>query len=143
MARRKIYLPVMIAAAVAVACALTLVVAGGVALAVSKVGTNGRDTLTGTNKNDFLSGKGGGDDVYGWDGTDELQGGPGKDFLFGGRCADFRSDGSCADFPFSSGNKNLVGGPATTTSTAAWAPTTWRARRATTCSGEETRATPR
>ena len=89
----------------AVFVAVTLVVAGGAALAVSKVGTNGPDILRGTNKSDFLSGRGGGDDIYGLGGTDDLQGGPGKDFLFGGRCEDFRSDGSCADFRFSSGNK--------------------------------------
>ena len=94
----------------AVLMVVTLVVTGGVALAVSKVGTGGADILTGTDKNDFLSGRGGGDDIYGRGGRDDLQGGPGKDFLFGGSCADFRSDGSCADFPFSSGNKNLVGG---------------------------------
>jgi Ca2+-binding RTX toxin-like protein len=89
------------AAMITMFMAVTLVVAGGVALALNKVGTNGPDTLRGTNKSDFLSGRGGGDDIYGWGGTDNLQGGPGKDFLFGGRREDFR---------FSSGNKNLVGG---------------------------------
>ena len=112
MARRTLYLPVMIAAAVLVACAVTLVVASGVALALNKLGTNGPDILRGTNKSDYILGRGGGDDIYGLGGTDNLQGGPGKDFLHGGRCADFRSDGSCADFRISSGNKNLVGGTA-------------------------------
>jgi Ca2+-binding RTX toxin-like protein len=110
--RRTVPLLLSRAATLAVLMAVTLVVAGGVALALNKVGTNGPDTLSGTNKSDFLSGRDGGDDIYGLGGTDNLQGGPGKDFLFGGRCADFRSDGSCADFRISSGNKNLVGGTA-------------------------------
>ena len=38
--------------------ALTLLVASGVALAVTKIGTNGPDTLRGTNGNDNLIGKG-------------------------------------------------------------------------------------
>ena len=65
MAIRTLYLPVMIAAAVTVTCVVMLVVASGVALAVSKLGTNGPDTLTGTDKSDFLLGRGGGDDIYG------------------------------------------------------------------------------
>ena len=66
MAGRTFYLPLMIAAALAVTCAVTLVVASGVALALNKLGTNAPDTLRGTNKNDFLLGRGGGDDIYGW-----------------------------------------------------------------------------
>jgi hypothetical protein len=88
--------------AVAVTCAVVLVVASGVALALDKLGTNGPDTLKGTNKSDFLLGRGGGDDIYGLGGTDELQGGPGKDFVFGGKRERFL---------FSGGNKNLMGGP--------------------------------
>jgi len=93
----------------AVLMAVTLVVAGGATLALTELGTNGPDTLKGTNKSDFLSGRGGGDDIYGWGGTDNLQGGPGKDFVFGGKRE---------RWPFSSGNKNLLGGPATITSPA-------------------------
>jgi hypothetical protein len=47
--RRTLYLSVMIATAVAVTCAVTLVVASGVALAVNKIGTNAPDALRGTN----------------------------------------------------------------------------------------------
>jgi len=101
MAGQTFYLPVMVAAAMAAACAVTLVVASGVALALNKIGTNGPDTLKGTNKNDHLLGRGGGDDIYGWGGTDNLQGGPGKDFVFGGKRERWL---------FSSGNKNLLGG---------------------------------
>jgi Ca2+-binding RTX toxin-like protein len=101
MARRTLYLPVMIAAAVTVTCVVTLVVASGVPLALNKLGTNGPDILRGTNKSDNLLGRSGGDDIYGWGGTDNLQGGPGKDFVFGGKRERFR---------FSAGNKNLLGG---------------------------------
>ena len=44
--------------------ALTLLVASGVALAVTKIGTDGPDTLRGTNGDDNLIGKGGNDDLY-------------------------------------------------------------------------------
>ncbi len=99
--RRIVLLLSKMAATLAVFMAVTLVVAGGVALAVGKLGSGGPDTLRGTNKSDFLSGRGGNDDIYGLGGTDNLQGGPGKDFLFGGRRERFL---------FSSGNKNLLGG---------------------------------
>jgi Ca2+-binding RTX toxin-like protein len=78
MARGTLYLPVMIAAAVAVTCAETLVVGSGVALALNKLGTNGPDILRGTNKSDHLLGRGGNDDLYGWGGTDNLQAGRAK-----------------------------------------------------------------
>lgn len=107
-------------ATITVFMVVTLVVASGVALAVSKVGTNGRDTLTGTDKSDFLSGRGGGDDIYGWGGTDNLQGGPGKDFAFGGKRESWH---------FSSGNKNFVGGYS---GAARIAPATLRGRKQTT-----------
>ena len=41
--------------------ALTLLVASGVALAVTRIGTDGPDTLRGTNGDDNLIGKGGND----------------------------------------------------------------------------------
>jgi Ca2+-binding RTX toxin-like protein len=79
--------------------ALTLVVASGMALAVTKIGTNGPDTLRGTNQADNLLGKGGNDILLGRHGRDNLLGGPGKDLVFGG----FRD-------ATGSGNKNLAGG---------------------------------
>ena len=45
--------------------AATLVVASGVALAVTKIGTDGPNTLRGTNGADNLIGKGGNDDLFG------------------------------------------------------------------------------
>jgi Ca2+-binding RTX toxin-like protein len=55
--------------------ALTLLVASGVALAVTKIGTNGPDTLKGTNGADNLLGKGGNDVLYAVGGMDNLVGG--------------------------------------------------------------------
>jgi Ca2+-binding RTX toxin-like protein len=80
--------------------ALTVLVASGVALAVTKIGTNGPDTLRGTNGADNLLGKGGNDVLFALGGRDNLFGGKGKDWLLGGneRCA-------------FGGDKNLVGGP--------------------------------
>jgi Ca2+-binding RTX toxin-like protein len=82
------------------AMAVTLVVAGRVALAVNKIGTNGPDTLRGTNGNDNLIGKGGNDRLFSLNGRDTLLGGPGKDFV--------------ADTPRQvslRGDKILLGGP--------------------------------
>jgi len=81
--------------------ALTLLVASGVALAVTKIGTNGPDTLRGTNKADNLLGLGGNDRIFGGlRGNDNLLGGSGKDVVIGGKNMDRRLGG----------NKNLVGG---------------------------------
>src|SRR5918994_5085834 len=80
--------------------ALTLLVASGVALAVTKIGPDGPDTLMGTNGDDNLIGKGGNDDLYALNGRDTLVGGPGKDIV--------------ADAPrgvWRRGDKNLQGGP--------------------------------
>jgi Ca2+-binding RTX toxin-like protein len=80
--------------------AVTLVVAGGVALALTRIGTDGPDTLRGTNGADNLLGNGGNDRIFGLGGRDNLLGGSGKDFILGGtkRLA-------------SGGDKNLAGGP--------------------------------
>ncbi len=79
--------------------AATLVVASGVALAVTKIGTNGPDTLRGTNGDDNLIGKGGNDRLFALNGRDNLRGGPGKDWVDTHR-TEARS-----------GDKNLFGGP--------------------------------
>jgi Ca2+-binding RTX toxin-like protein len=60
---------------------LTVLVASGVALAVTKIGTEGPDTLRGTNGDDNLTGKGGNDRLYALNGRDTLVGGPGKDYI--------------------------------------------------------------
>jgi Ca2+-binding RTX toxin-like protein len=81
--------------------ALTLLVASGVALAVTRIGTNGPDTLRGTNGADNLLGNGGNDILYALGGNnDNLLGGEGKDWTLGG--VERRPSG---------GDKNLVGGP--------------------------------
>ena len=79
--------------------ALTLLVASGVALAVTRIGTDGPDTLRGTKGDDNLIGKGANDTLLSLAGDDTLLGGPGKDVVNGGSLAQ----------PFA-GNKNLVGG---------------------------------
>jgi len=60
---------------------LTVLVASGVALAVTKIGTDGPDTLRGTNGDDNLTGKGGNDRLYALNGRDTLVGGAGKDVV--------------------------------------------------------------
>jgi Ca2+-binding RTX toxin-like protein len=80
--------------------ALAILLAGGVALAVTKVGTNGPDTLKGTNGADNLLGKGGNDVLYAFGGKDNLLGAQGKDWVLGGN--EQRPSG---------GVKTLVGGP--------------------------------
>jgi hypothetical protein len=82
------------------AMAVTLVVAGGVALAVNKIGTNGPDTLIGTNNADNLLGRGGNDILFSLNGRDNLLGGPGKDIVLGEN----------ERFNSSRGDKNLQGG---------------------------------
>jgi Ca2+-binding RTX toxin-like protein len=79
--------------------AAALVLASGVALAVTKIGTNGHDVLKGTDGKDNLLGLGGQDDIFGKGGSDNLLGGPGKDNVIGGD--ERRPRG---------GDKNLVGG---------------------------------
>ncbi len=91
------------------AMALTLLVASGVALAVTKIGTNGPDTLRGTNGDDNLLGKGANDVLYALGGRDNLLGAEGKDWLFGGN--ERRAQG---------GDKNLVGSPVWQYSTASY-----------------------
>ena len=82
------------------AMVLTLLVASGVAWAVNKVGTDGRDFLKGTNGADNLLGKGENDRIFGLAGKDNLLGGTGKDVVSGG--SERRPLG---------GHKNVVGGP--------------------------------
>jgi hypothetical protein len=80
--------------------ATTLLVASGVAWAVTKIGTNGPDTLRGTNGDDNLVGRGGNDELYPLDGRDNLLGGTGKDCLV---CA-------TRQHRFFAGDKNMIGG---------------------------------
>ena len=61
--------------------ALTLLVASGVALAVTKIGGPGPDTLRGTNGDDNLLGKGGNDKLYALRGRDNLLCGSSKDLV--------------------------------------------------------------
>jgi Ca2+-binding RTX toxin-like protein len=81
------------------ATALTVLMASGAALAVTRIGTDGPDTLRGTIRADNLLGNGGNDLLLGLAGNDQLLGGAGKDIVNGGNLAR----------PFK-GDKNLVGG---------------------------------
>jgi Ca2+-binding RTX toxin-like protein len=87
------------AALVLVTTTLALLLASGVAWAITKIGTDGPDTLQGTNQNDTLIGKGGQDDIFALGGRDTLLGGKGKDNVFGGTVRRPRG-----------GEKALVGG---------------------------------
>ena len=100
--------------------ALTLLVASGVALAVTKIGGPGPNTLRGTNGADNLLGRGGNDALFGLGGSDNLLGEEGKDWVLGGN----------EDAP--QGGDKLLGGPATTGFWAAKARTTYWVVRATT-----------
>jgi Ca2+-binding RTX toxin-like protein len=83
------------------AMALALLLASGVAWAVTKIGTDGPDTLRGTNGDDNLIGRGGSDELFSLNGRDNLLGGAGKDCLL---CA-------TRQFRGFAGDKNLLGGP--------------------------------
>jgi Ca2+-binding RTX toxin-like protein len=80
--------------------ALTLLVASGVALAITRIGTDGPDTLKGTNGDDNLIGMGGNDELFSLRGDDNLLGGPGKDVVAG-------NNGRGGPL---GGEKNLIGG---------------------------------
>jgi Ca2+-binding RTX toxin-like protein len=71
---------------------LTLLVAGGVALAAAVTcqvgvacnGTSSADTITGTTSNDTIKGLGGNDTIKALDGIDKINGGPKNDTMNGG-----------------------------------------------------------
>jgi|SRR5215218_1238547 len=91
------------------AMALALLLASGVAWAVTKIGTDGPDTLRGTHGDDNLIGKGGNDRLFSLNGRDTLLGGPGKDYVISGN--EQRSG---------FGDKNLLGGPGNDIVLGAW-----------------------
>jgi Ca2+-binding RTX toxin-like protein len=78
---------------------LTVVLASGIALAVTEIGTDGPDTLRGTSGNDNLFGRGANDTIYGLGGSDNLLGEKGDDLVVGGN-----------ERSLSGGDKNLAGG---------------------------------
>ena len=88
--------------------ALTLLVASGLALAITKIGTDGPDTLQGTNGDDVLSGRGGNDVLFALRGNDNLLGGPGKDWVLGGN--EVRPLGGDKNLLGGSGNDGMFGG---------------------------------
>ena len=85
-----------------------LVLASGLALAVNKVGTQGRDFLKGTDGADHLVGKGENDRIFSLAGKDNLIGGPGRDWVWGGGIrSSHRTVG--VDYTSSGGEKKLIG----------------------------------
>ena len=76
-----------VARAVVGGCAVAFLLALP-ALALSIVGTNGRDTIRGTPGADRISARGGDDKVFGLAGDDVLIGGPGRDHVDGGAGSD-------------------------------------------------------
>jgi hypothetical protein len=89
--------------------AAALVLGSGLALAVNKVGTQGRDFLKGTDGADNLVGNGGNDRIFSLAGKDTLIGGPDKDWVWGGGIrSSHRTVG--VDYTSSGGEKKLVGG---------------------------------
>ena len=64
--------------------AVALVLGGGLALAATRTGTNGGETLYGTPRADTIRAYGGDDVVDGRGGPDLLYGGKGSDRLYGG-----------------------------------------------------------
>jgi RTX calcium-binding nonapeptide repeat (4 copies) len=90
-----------------VVIAVALVLGSSAALAVSKTGTSGNDTLKGTRGKDTLSGGGGNDRInglgardrlYGDSGNDRVVGRNGPDQVFGGQGKDRVFGGSDNDF---------------------------------------------
>lgn len=72
---------------------VTLLLASGVALAVTRVGGPGPDALSGTDGRDKLVGKQGNDSLDGRQRSDRLFGGRGIDSIKGGRGADILDAG--------------------------------------------------
>jgi Ca2+-binding RTX toxin-like protein len=77
--------------------AMTLVVASGVAWAVTKIGTDGPDTLRGTKGSDQLLGRSGTDWIEGRAGNDVISGGPGNDDPLASRALGMLDGGPGAD----------------------------------------------
>ena len=90
------------------ATALTLLLESGVAWAVTKIGTDGQDTLRETNRADNLVGKGDNDVLYALGGRDSLLGGSGKDWVLGGN--ERRAFGGDKTLLGGRGNDGVVGG---------------------------------
>jgi len=83
---------------------MALLLASGVALAVTRVGTPRDDILRGTNGPDQIDGRAGNDDIFSLAGRDTLYGGKGRDRLVGG-------PQTRIGFLRSGGDKVMAGGP--------------------------------
>jgi hypothetical protein len=92
-----------------VVMATALALASGLALAVNKIGTQGRDFLKGTGGADTLVGRVDNDRIFSLAGKEILIGEPGKDLVWGGRIRSSHHD-LPVDYTSSGGEKKLVGG---------------------------------
>jgi hypothetical protein len=88
--------------------AATLVVASGVALAVTVFGTEGPDDVVGGTGNDSILGLGGNDVMYGGSGNDFMEGDSGNDFVYGNTGSDRITGGTGDDIL---GDGEAAGGP--------------------------------
>ncbi len=63
---------------------VSLLLASGMALAITRIGGDADNNFLGTAQDDFLDGQGGNDKIQGLAGNDRIEGGDGADRLFGG-----------------------------------------------------------
>lgn len=94
------------------AIGVAVLLASGLAIAATILGTDGPDTLTGTSGDDTIEGFGGNDTISGMAGSDTIKGGLGADKLYGGN--EYQSVGASADrdrLEGDEGQDTIVGGP--------------------------------
>ncbi len=85
-----------------------LLLASGVALAVTETGDAGDNVLRGSNEPDTLSGGGGDDRLYGYGARDRLYGDSGADRVFGGGGPDQLFGGQGFDRVFGDGGDDFI-----------------------------------
>ncbi len=92
----------------------SLLLASGVAIAVTREGTPRDDTIRGTNGADQIDGKAGDDYIDGRRGTDTLAGSAGDDIVLGGKGTDTLAGGAGDDFlsdgPFREFQRDVLDG---------------------------------
>jgi hypothetical protein len=88
----------------------SLLLASGIALAVTIEGNNNPNTITGTAENDTLVGYGGADTISGLEGSDSISGGDGSDKLFGSDEHQSTTRGASENIAGGRGDDTIVGG---------------------------------
>jgi Ca2+-binding RTX toxin-like protein len=97
---------------VLLAMAIAVVLASGVALAVTKVGTNCDDVLRGTDEPDRIKGRAGEDIILGLGDSDILGDGKGEDVIYGGAGKDRTNGNEGPDTVYGDGGRNKLDGGA-------------------------------